>query len=46
MNNAKKKSFGNVQRAMFIINEALSVVPVFLEVGICTINWPWFKNDN
>lgn len=33
MNNAKK-SFGNVQHAVFIINEAIPVAPVFLEAGI------------
>lgn len=38
MNNAKKKSFGKVQHAVFIINEAIPVAPVFLEVVICTTN--------
>ena len=38
MNNAKKKSFGSVQRAVFIINESLPVAPVFLEIGVCTVN--------
>lgn len=37
VNNAKK-SFGNVQCSVFIINESMPVAPVFLEVGVCTIN--------